>query len=313
MEFLELLAFYHWAIIAFGFFLLRIFKLDGLSVPGTFAGVMMAVATYISPDIYWGWQLWGFMFITAITSIPYLRQQQRQREEKKDAIPTAADRAAFMIGTTVTLEEPLASGQSKLLINGKYWRVSANRDYPVGTIVQVTGHAGATLNVVSTERPSYGISNHHSSGADIPVSDYERDAEIEAEYGRPDFDAWVLFQAAQKAHSKQTLVHVYHLLCSLRGRSLAEAKRGLNSHTLALYDTRNEGHYIDMYADMYCDARHYAFYYGEGEWVGAKGSSFESEMEKLEAALDTPWADLIRGTSPLDQVELALRGLRQTG
>jgi membrane protein implicated in regulation of membrane protease activity len=313
MEFLELLAYYHWVIIAFGFFLLRVFKLDGLSVPGTFAGVMMAVVTYISPDIYWGWQIWGFVLITAISAIPYLRQQQRQREEELDAIPTIADKAAFMTGTTVTLEEPVASGHGKLLINGKYWHVSATRDYPAGTIVEVVGHEGATLKVMSTDKPSYGISTHHSSGNDLPVSEYERDADIEAEYGRPNFDAWVLFQAALKSSSKQSLVQAYHLLCALRGKTLADAKRKLNTFTLALYDTRAPGRYIDMYSDMYCDARHYDFFYGDGEWFGSKSGSFEKEMQKLEAALETPWADLVRGTIPSEQVEMALRALRESG
>lgn len=312
MEFLELLAFYHWVIIAFGFLLLRLFKLDGISIPGTFAGVMMAVVTYISPDIYWGWQLWGFMFITAITAIPYLRRQQRQREEEKDALPTAADEALFMVGTTVTLDEPVASGQGKLLIKGKYWRVSSSRDYPAGTIVEVTGHEGAVLSVASTEKPSYGFSTHHSGG-NMPVSKYERDAAIEAEYGRPDFDAWVLFQAALMSHSKQTLVQAFHLLYGVRGESLAKAKSKLNTCTLALYDSREEGRYIYMYGDMYCDARRYNFYYGEADWAGSQAGSFEQEMQKLEAALDTPWADLIRGTIPSEQVELALRALRDRG
>jgi membrane protein implicated in regulation of membrane protease activity len=310
MQFLELLTFYHWAIIAFGFFLLRLFKLDGISIPGTFAGVMMAVVTFIDPDIYWGWQVWGFVFLTAVTAIPYLRQQQRQREQARDAVPTVADKAAFMVGTTVTLEQPLASGIGKLLINGKYWRVTANRDYPAGTIVVVTGHQGAVLTVVTAENPSYGISTHHATGAHKPVSEYQRDTDVESEYGRPDFDAWVLFEAALKAHSKQSLVAAYYLLCAVRGRSLTQARRGLNSYTLALFDEENEGRYADLKHNVYCDAGRYEFYFGRGKWVGARGGNFRKEMQKLEAALATPWANLVRGPAAEEDVALALEALR---
>ena len=87
----------------------------------------------------------------------------------------------------------------------------------------------------------------------------------------------------------------------------------MNTYTLALYDSHQEGRHIEMYPDMYCDARHYNFYYGEDHWVGSQSSDFEQEMRKLEAALDTPWADLVRGTFPLEQAELALRTLREKG
>ena len=313
MEFLELLAFYHWVIIAFGFLLLRVFKLDGLAIPGTFAGVMVAIATFISPDIYWGWQVWGFVFITAISAVPYLRQQQRRREEALDkTLLTQADEAALMVGTSVTVEQPLAPGQGKLLIGGKYWRVAARRDFPAGTLVEVIGHEGAVLNITSSENPSYGISANHTGG-EVPVAEYERNSDLEEEYGVPDFDAWLLFQAALKAHSKQSLIHAYHLMCATRGQNLADAKAALNTYTLGLYDSHQEGLYIEMYPEMYCDARHYNFYYGEGHWVGSQSRNFEQEMRKLEAAIETPWADLVRGTIPSEQVDLALRALREKG
>ena len=106
-------------------------------------------------------------------------------------------------------------------------------------------------------------------------------------------------------------MQAYHLLCGLQGESLSEGKARLNTCTLALYDRHKEGEYIDLFPEMYCDARHYNFFYGEGDWGGAHSGSFLEEMNKLEVALDTPWADLMRGTLPSEQVEIALRKLRE--
>ena len=311
MQFLELLAWYHWIIIACGFFLLHLFKLDGISIPGTFAGIIMAVATSIEPDIYWGWQIWAFVLLTAVTAIPYLRAQQRQREDEKNALPSAADEAAALVGTSITLEEAVASGQDKLLIKGKYWHVASGRDYPAGTRLQVAGHSGAVLNVVSSENPHYGDPGVDSAD-ELSLSEFERDTNFEAEYGRPDFNAWALFQAALKNHSKPSLVQAYHLLQGLRGASLAEAKAKLNTYTTALYDVRKPGCYLDVYPDIYCDTRNYSFFYGEGDWAGADPANFDKDMRKLEAALDTPWADLVRSTIPSEQMDLAMRTLRNS-
>ncbi len=309
MQYLELLAFYHWVIIGVGFFLLEITRIGGISTPGTIVAIVLAIVTYIYPDIPWWEQVWAFVMLTALGSILYLRRKQEADPQAGEMLLSPDVQASYLKGFTITLKEALAAGESKLQVKGKFWRVYASRGYPAGEIVEVMGHSGAVLQLGAHEQSGYGISARHSDSG-VPLSDYRRDKKVEHEYGEPDFDFWVLFHAALQAHTKFSLLQVYHLVCGLSGKSLAEARSGLNTHTLALYDSKEEGQYQTLGENHHSEPRVYNFLYGEGSWSNARNEQFEEQMDHLEAALQTPWADKLRGTLPLELTETALRMLR---
>ncbi len=309
MHYLELLAYYHWVIIGFGFFLLEITKIGGISTPGTIVAIVLAGVTYLYPDIPWWGQIWSFVMLTCAVSILYL-SYRRDKDPKASELLLSPDvQASYLKGTTITLKEPLAEGESKLQIKGKFWKVNATRGYPAGVIVEITGHDGAVLQLASREQPGYALSSRRADSG-VAFSDYWRDKKVEREYGEPDFDYWVLFHAAMQAHTKFSLVQAYHLICGLTGKSLDESRTGLNTHTLALYDTKDEGQYQILGENHYSEPRVYGFLYGEGRWLARDNEQFEEQMENLEAALHTPWADKLRGTLPLELAETALRMLR---
>jgi inner membrane protein len=309
MPYLELLAFYHWIIIGFGFFLLEITKIGGISTPGTIVAIVLAVVTYIYPEMPWWEQVWAFVMLTALASIIYLRRKREGDPKAKDLILSPDVQASYLKGVTVTLKNVLPAGESKLQIRGKFWKVITSRGHPAGTIVEVTGHRGAVLELSSREQPGYAISARHSDTG-VAFSEYARDKKVEREYGEPDFDYWVLFHAALQSHSKFALVQAYHLISGLSGVPLEEARRRLNTCTLALYDRKDEGRYQTLGENHYSEPRVYQFLYGDGQWTARHDEKFEDQMDQLEACLSTPWADKLRGTLPLELTETALRMLR---
>ena len=290
------IVFYHWWIIGGIFWLLDYFKIGGISAAVAFAGVVQGFMSYFQPELAWGWQVWGFVMLLAISAIFHLTQtagksRSVDKAERKLEESTVAE---TLQGTRVTLTQPLYPGSSKLEVKGRFWKVNANRDFPAGTVVEVAGHRGNTLMIVSAESSSYGEKTTRPSDS-LSLDVYHREEQIEAEYGEPDFGYWVLFQEALQDHSKLALVYAYHVLCGLKLMTLEEARVNLNTYTLALYDTTREGQYLTLQKQMYSQPRIYNFLYMDGRWTGKESNKFDEEINNLIAALHSEWAERFRG------------------
>jgi membrane protein implicated in regulation of membrane protease activity len=289
------LAYYHWIILALVCGILDLLKLGRLSVAFAFAAGVQAIITYLDPELAWGWQLWSFMMLVAVGSIIYLRrmpligERENQARKQEESV-----QAASLVGTKVYLQKPLYPGGSKLEVRGRFWKVSAKRDFPAGSTVEVTGHHGNTLNIILAEQSSYGSGDNQAFEA-LALDVYRRDKDIEAEYGAPNYEYWLLFQEAQKSHRKLALVYAYHVLCGLKGMDVAAAKSKLNTYTLALYDTNRAGQFLHLQKNMYSQPRIYNFLYMDGRWTGKDPKKFEEEINDLIAALHTEWAVKFRG------------------
>ena len=304
------IAYYHWLILCLFFWVLDLLNIGKISAAMVVSAGVMTIVSYLVPSMAWGWQVWGFIMMMALGSIAYLRQlpllgEKERAERKLQESITAAE----LVGTRVLLTHPLYPGTSKLETRGRFWKVAGTRDFPAGTVVEVVGHQGNTLEIVSSELPSYGGNGTASNNMSLDV--YQRDETIEEEYGEPDFDYWLPFQAALGDHRKVALVYAYHVLSGLKGMTLDQARAKLNTYTLALYDTNKEGQFLHMQKQMSSQPRIYNFLYMNGDWTGRDNIKFEEEINDLIAALHSDWAARYRGDIPADMVLRAVMMIRK--
>jgi membrane protein implicated in regulation of membrane protease activity len=244
-----------------------------------------------------------------------LRRQEpaARRDKNLQRKSSESKTAGHLAGATVTLQQPLYPGSSKLELNGRYWKVAANRDFSAGTIVEVIGHQGNTLNIIAAESPRYGAmveQENHLSGSPS-FSDYSRQDSVEREYGAPDFDHWQLFYVALQQHRKMPLIYAYHVLSGLKGMHLEQARAQLNTYTLGLYDPQAEGDYLPRKPQMYSQPRVYDFLYMNGQWPGRADNKFEEEINGLIAALHSDWALRYRGDIDAAMVLRAVMMIRK--
>jgi len=296
LDFGSALNYQHWLLLGLSFWLLDRYKIGRLSIMVAFAAVLQGVLSYLQPDLAWYWQVWGFVMMLAIGSILYLHKEPRKVSPASQAERklTESSLAASLVGKQVLLSHPLYPGSSKLELGGRFWKVSAKRDFPAGTTVEVVGHQGNTLEIVSSEASSVRGEKARPRGT-LSLDVYHRDEQVEAQYGEPDFTYWALFQEALQEHRKLPLVYAYHVLSGLQHRNLDKARRSINTYTLALYDTEREGQYLTLQKQMYSQPRIYNFLYMNGEWTGNDLNRFEEEINQLVAALHTDWAKRYRG------------------
>lgn len=292
--------FHYWTIMGLIFWLADLFKLGRIAKPLTFAAIGIGIVVFVVPGLYWGWQLSGFVALTALSAVYYFKKTMPQQASTGQSEPSRQRKAhegaaaGNMIGTRVTLSSPLYPGSSKLEVNGRFWKVSGSRDFPAGSVVEVVGHHGNTLEVAGSAATRLSESVQ-PRGDTIPLSDYSRKDEVEWKYGKPDYDYWSLFRAAQTEHRKLSLINVYHVLSGLKGLNLEQAREQLNTHTLALYDDKRPGEYLNLQQQMYSQPRIYNFLYMNGRWTGREEAKFEAEINDLIAALHSDWAVKFRG------------------
>jgi membrane protein implicated in regulation of membrane protease activity len=144
----------------------------------------------------------------------------------------------------------------------------------------------------------------------LPLAAYQRNKDIEEEYGKPDLSYWLAFEDALVDHRKLALVYAYHVLSGLKGLSLDEARIKLNTYTLALYDTKKQGQLLHRQKQMLSQPRIYGFLYMNGKWTGRDKRKFEEEINDLVAALDSDWAVKYRGKLNASKVRRAVKMIR---
>ena len=313
-----LIPFHYWMILGVCFWLVDLFRVHPFTKPLTFAAVGMGIVIYANPQTPFAWQAWGFFMLMAFSGIYYLKKlapaggrvdaMEKSRQENKDAV------ASSLVGTRITLEQPLFPGTSKLEVRGRYWKVKANRDFAAGSVIEITGHRDNVLEVVASSGPdpiSRKVRGTDHGG--VGLEDYQRDPKVERVYGEPDFGYWHLFREALVEHRKPALIYAYHLLSGLKGMSLDEARGQLNTYTLALYDTIYEGDYLNITREMYSQPRLYSFLYLDGPSTTRNPERFEAEMDAMVEALRTPWAARYRGEISADITQRVVGLIRKRG
>lgn len=276
------------------------------------AGLLVGLLAYLFPDIHWAWQLWVFVMVSVLGAIVYLRLENPDSPRPQEQVSADTVQAASeMVGKWAILQEDLRAGRGKIPIEGRYWQVQTRNTVPAGSRVLVTGHAGGVLQLRQDQQPVASASIEQGGAAvGVLLADYQRSAEAEVLFGGPDMDYWVLFKEALRDNSKLSLIYAYHLICGLRGIDLEHARRRLNTYTLALYDSNRAGRLMPLQPRIYSEPKVYAFLYGSGRWRGRQLDRFHQEMDALEAALDSEWAQVFRDTVSATEVAETLAQIR---
>lgn len=306
------LQFWHWLLLAAGFGLWSMLaRISWLMAP-CLGGLLVGLLAYMIVDVHWAWQVWVFVMVSVLGAIVYMRLDNPSAAGVEPKVSAEQVQAASgMVGKWAILQENLAPGRGKIPIEGRYWQVQNKTAVAAGSRVLVVGHNGPVLQVRQEDLPvAVSSTGSGGSGFGVMLVDYQRSAEADVLFGSPDMDYWVLFKEALKDHSKLSLVYAYHLICYLRGVDLEHARRRLNTYTLALYDSNRPGRLIALQPRIYSEPKVYAFLYGSGRWRGRQLDRFHQELDALEAALQSDWAEVFRDDVTPEQVSQALADIR---
>lgn len=118
---------------------------------------------------------------------------------------------------------------------------------------------------------------------------YERDNDVEARFGSPDFDAWTLYLDAIKTTTKGSLVVAYHLISAASGLSIDKARSFLNTYTLANYEDNGNTYINDARKNKnhYSEPARFGYLYDLGEVQDKKAISM------MLGVLNTSWAQYV--------------------
>jgi membrane protein implicated in regulation of membrane protease activity len=143
VDFLQTLQPWHWLIVAFLCLGLEALGAGGFLLGSAVAGFLMAFLLWLLPDLSWAWQLSWFAVFSLMSTVAYWKLF-RKVNEKSDH-PQLNQRAAQLVGRTVTLEDDLPGGQGKVQVGDTFWKVRASQTLEKGTTVIITGSDGMVL------------------------------------------------------------------------------------------------------------------------------------------------------------------------
>jgi len=143
VEQLESLTYWHWIILA-----LLLLGGEALGAAGFMIGISisaMGVALLMALGIIVDWQIQFLLFalLSVVASIVFWKFFS-VRSENDDA-GMINNRAAQLVGRTLTLEHNVENGQGKLQIGDTFWKVAAQQDLKAGTLVEIHGAEGMVL------------------------------------------------------------------------------------------------------------------------------------------------------------------------
>lgn len=108
------------------------------------AALVMALAVWIFPDLFWGTQLFLFATASIVCLVGWWSYLQR-RPTHTDR-PTLNRRSEQYIGRMFVLETPIENGRGTIRVDDTTWRVAGD-DLPANTKVKVTAVNGVILQV----------------------------------------------------------------------------------------------------------------------------------------------------------------------
>ena len=101
------------------------------------AALVVGVLTFIVPEIGWPWQVTLFAVLAAGFIVMWWRWRAANPKAPDEA-EQLNHRANGLIGTVITLSEPLHLGQGRTFINDTLWQVRGP-EAPSGAEMRVTG------------------------------------------------------------------------------------------------------------------------------------------------------------------------------
>lgn len=149
MEFFTELTYWHWLILVLLLLGGEAMGASGFLLGAAGAAATLVVLNLINDDLSWQMQFSVFGVVTVFLSWRYW-QQFRSFNEKTDR-PNLNDRAAQLVGRTLTLSKDLQNGEGKEQIGDTFWRLQANSDLKAGAQVEITGTKDRVLQIAEIE------------------------------------------------------------------------------------------------------------------------------------------------------------------
>lgn len=147
MDFLIEPLFYNWLILGALFLIIEVTTFTLLFLWLAIAAAVMGLISFISPQLNITAQLLIFAGLSLASVVIWHKAFKKTQDSMGDA--TMNNRAARYVGRTATLTEAIDNGYGKIQLEDSFWRVKADTDLPLGTVVEIIEAKGVILKVTA--------------------------------------------------------------------------------------------------------------------------------------------------------------------
>ncbi|MFK0573220.1 NfeD family protein [Endozoicomonas sp.] len=134
---------WHWLILFFLLLGAEALGAGGFLLGSAIAAGSVSLILWFFPEMTWPVQLVVFGVGSLIFTLAYWKLFRKVNDENDS--PELNNRARQLIGRTISLDQDLPSGQSRLQIGDTLWRVEVDRSVSQGGKVVVTDCCGMVL------------------------------------------------------------------------------------------------------------------------------------------------------------------------
>ena len=143
MEFLTSLQPWHWIILSLALFGAEALGASGFLIGAAIASLGLGLLTLLVDGLGWELQATLFALSAVACSVIYWRFF-REYNERTDH-PQLNNRAAQLIGKTITLEQGLVNGEGRIQLGDTFWKVRSEQPLSAGETVVIVATDGMTL------------------------------------------------------------------------------------------------------------------------------------------------------------------------
>ena len=115
------------------------------------SAALIAALLFFAPELSWHWTLALFSVLLVLSGL-FWWTVMRRRYMNREADDGLNVKTRQLVGYRAALEEDIKNGRGKLRVNDSPWPVTADADYPAGTLVEVVEVKGITLHVRQIEK-----------------------------------------------------------------------------------------------------------------------------------------------------------------
>lgn len=144
LEYLHSLGPWDWLGLAAILLLFEVFGGAGYLLWISLSAGVLALLTYLFPELPWAWQLTLFAIVTLLSI--WVCWQRQRNGHRNDGLPGLNQRGSELIGQHFELQQAIVNGRGKIRAGDTLWLVSGP-DLPVGTRVKVVAQHGVIFTV----------------------------------------------------------------------------------------------------------------------------------------------------------------------
>lgn len=136
---------WHWLILVFLFLGLEALGAGGFLLGSALGAALVSSYLWLVPGTDWPAQLILFGLGSLVFTLGYWKFFRNVNN--RNDYPELNNRASQLVGHTQILEQPLPSGQSRILIGDTFWKVETDHEIKEGSRIRVVGCQGMILQV----------------------------------------------------------------------------------------------------------------------------------------------------------------------